>query len=113
MVHRVNNVPGASVSPPSPASRVQGRSFAEVLQQTREEAPSLARTGEDLLRRVAAGERYTAWAVREGLRGRGFSNEELLVLQARIYRYTQEVDLVAKLVDRAGTTVKTVLQNNG
>jgi hypothetical protein len=39
-----------------------------------------------------------------------FGPTELLALQAGIYRYGETVDLAAKLVDKAGTDVKTVLQ---
>jgi hypothetical protein len=35
---------------------------------------------------------------------------ELLALQASVYRYSEAVDLAARLVDRAATSVKTVLQ---
>ena len=34
---------------------------------------------------------------------------QLIALQAGIYRYSEAVDLVAKLVDRASTAVKTVV----
>ncbi len=34
---------------------------------------------------------------------------QLIALQAGIYRYSEAVDLVAKLVDRAATAVKTVV----
>jgi len=37
-------------------------------------------------------------------------NAELLALQAGVYRYSEAVDLSAKLVDRATNGVKTVLQ---
>lgn len=35
---------------------------------------------------------------------------ELLALQAGVYRYSESVDLAAKLVDRASSSVKTVIQ---
>lgn len=35
----------------------------------------------------------------------------LLHLQANIYRYVEAIDLASKLIDRATTAVKTVLQN--
>jgi hypothetical protein len=35
---------------------------------------------------------------------------ELLALQAGVYRYSEAVDLAAKLVDRASNAVKTVIQ---
>ena len=43
---------------------------------------------------------------------RDLGPSELLALQAGIYRYGETVDLAAKLVDKAGTNVRTVLQGN-
>ena len=42
--------------------------------------------------------------------GKDLGNGELLALQAGVYRYSEAVDLAAKLVDRASSGVKTVLQ---
>ncbi len=42
--------------------------------------------------------------------GKDLGNVELLALQAGVYRYSEAVDLAAKLVDRAASGVKTVLQ---
>ncbi len=42
--------------------------------------------------------------------GQEMGNVELLALQAGVYRYSEAVDLSAKLVDRAASAVKTVLQ---
>jgi hypothetical protein len=39
----------------------------------------------------------------------GLGAPELLALQAGIYRYGETVDLAAKLVDKAGTDLKTVI----
>jgi hypothetical protein len=36
--------------------------------------------------------------------------QELLALQAGVYRYSEAVDLAAKLVDRASNGVKTIVQ---
>jgi hypothetical protein len=38
---------------------------------------------------------------------------ELIALQAGIYRYSEAIDLTAKLVDRAGNAVRTTLQSSG
>ncbi len=51
--------------------------------------------------------------VRQGLSGRAFTPNDLLAMQAQVYRYTQELELVSKLVDRGTNTVKTVLQQGG
>jgi hypothetical protein len=40
----------------------------------------------------------------------GLGAAELIALQAGIYRYSEAVDLTAKLVDRATNAVRTVLQ---
>jgi hypothetical protein len=40
-------------------------------------------------------------------------NAELLRLQMSIYRYTEAVDLMGKMVDRASNAVRTTLQNSG
>jgi hypothetical protein len=77
-------------------------------------AQPLTELGRQLLARVARGERYMENVVRQGLSGgKTYTNEELLALQAQVYRYTQELELVSKLVDRGTSTVKTVLQQNG
>ena len=41
---------------------------------------------------------------------RALAPSELLALQAGVYRYSEAVDLTAKLIDRASTGMKTVLQ---
>jgi hypothetical protein len=42
--------------------------------------------------------------------GKDLGPGELLALQAGVYRYSEAVDLSAKLIDRATSGVKTVLQ---
>ena len=41
----------------------------------------------------------------------GMAPEQLLALQAGVYRYTEVVDLTSKLVDRTCTGLKTTLQS--
>ena len=49
--------------------------------------------------------------VNRAMHGRqDLSPTELLALQAGVYRYSEAVDLSAKLIDRASSGVKTVLQ---
>ena len=55
-------------------------------------------------------EAVVARATRGGAGG-GMSPDALIALQAGIYRYSEAVDLVTKLVDRATQAVKTTLQN--
>jgi hypothetical protein len=58
-------------------------------------------------RAVDGGERLVASAASGNLGG--LDSGQLIALQAGIYRYSEAVDLVAKLVDRASTAVKTVV----
>jgi len=86
---------GAGSSAPSAAEPGAGPSpFARILR--------------GLGREVDRGERLMKRAIEGGSRDLG--SGELLALQAGVYRYSEAVDLSAKLVDRASTGVKTVLQ---
>jgi hypothetical protein len=57
------------------------------------------------------GEALAEKAIHGGAGGGGMSPEALIALQAGIYRYSEAVDLVTKLVDRGTQAVKTTLQN--
>ena len=74
-----------------------------------EDGPSpFARILRSLGREVDHGEKVVRRAVDGG--GKDLSSGELLALQAGVYRYSEAVDLSAKLIDRATSGVKTVLQ---
>lgn len=45
-----------------------------------------------------------------GLNGKSFSNSELLSLQAGMYKYTQELDLCSKVVEKATSGLKDTLK---
>lgn len=64
-------------------------------------------------REVNRGEAMMRSAVDASRSGRDLGPAELLALQAGVYRYSEAVDLAAKLVDRTTSGVKTVLQGGG
>jgi hypothetical protein len=80
------------------------------------EGPSAAASApfEQVLRALGheaeRGERTVRGVLRGSAAGRDYGPSELLALQAGIYRYGETVDLAAKLVDKAGTDLRTVLQ---
>ncbi len=91
--------------PPSPevASTPRGAGAVRVtpesdFKQVLQRLASHVDEGEKLVRQVTAP-------------GAGGEGAALLALQAGIYRYTEVVDLSAKLVDRASSSVKTTLQS--
>jgi hypothetical protein len=91
----------AGTTPPARAPThvpgLSGGSFPEVLAKL----GSQIDRGEALMKRAVAGGHS------------GMDAGELIALQAGIYRYTEAVDLAAKLVDRASSGIKTTLQGSG
>jgi hypothetical protein len=90
-----------SGAPSSPASRAGSPAtapspFAQLLSTLGHEAER----GEATIRSVLQG----------SLAAREYGPSALLALQAGIYRYGETVDLASKLVDKAGSDLRTVLQ---
>jgi hypothetical protein len=75
-----------------------------------EEASPFARILRGLGREVDRGETLVRRAVQGANGGAQLGTGDLLALQAGVYRYSEAVDLSAKLVDRAAGGIKTVLQ---
>jgi hypothetical protein len=48
--------------------------------------------------------------IQAGLSGKSFSNSELLALQAGMYKFTQELELTGKVVEKATTGLKDTLK---
>jgi hypothetical protein len=75
--------------------------------EVKEESSAFHRLVHGIRREVEAGERMVRGALRAGgTLGAG----ELLALQAGVYRYSESVDLAAKVVDKASNGVRTVVQ---
>lgn len=87
--------PEADAAPLAP-SRSSGPSFSDALKGV----GSAVDRGEALIARAAHGSLG------------GLDSAQLIALQAGIYRYSEAVDLVAKLVDRASNAVKTVISSH-
>jgi hypothetical protein len=81
-------------------------------------APSLPRAGDasfavvlrGLGQEVQRGESLMRTALGAGRSGRELPAADLIALQAGVYRYGEVVDLASRLVDRATSSVKTVLE---
>ena len=71
------------------------------------QGPSFASVLEGLGKTVDAGEALLARSAHGGFGG--LDSAQLIALQMRVYQYSEAVDLMAKLVDRATTAVKTVI----
>jgi hypothetical protein len=101
-------IDGVRFHPPDSAAAIPAREPAEALGTGSERSESsFERMLRGLGRQIDRGERATRAA--QGAYG-GLDAAELIALQAGIYRYVEAIDLAAKLVDRATTAVRTVLQ---
>jgi hypothetical protein len=74
-------------------------------------AVSFARALDGIGGAVDRGEALIARATRGNLAG--LDSAQLIALQAGIYRYSEAVDLTAKLVDRTTSAVRTVVSPQG
>jgi hypothetical protein len=101
---RVNR--STEVLPPPPAPAETGTPARAAPATT---GGGFARVLHGLGRELDRGEALAERAIHGG--GSTSSPDALLALQAGIYRYSEAVDLVTKLVDRATQAVKTTLQN--
>ena len=114
---RVGAASLSASAPGAPAARPrQGRAFAEVLAAgpvapvAPEAATAIPVRLRELGRSIASGERALDRVIAQAASGKDFSTPELIAIQARVYRYSQELELVSKLVDKACAGVKQTLQ---
>lgn len=100
--------------PTRPPSPVPATSFADALAVPA--VPAAAPTGlaaavRGVARELADRQEVVERGLRRARRGEGLSPQELLALQAGVYRYTQELELVSKVVDKATQAVRSTLQS--
>ena len=75
------------------------------------EGPSaFARLLRGLTAEIDRGESVTRAAMGAAQGAQAATPAQLLALQADVYRYSEALDLAARLVDRTTTSIKTVLQ---
>jgi hypothetical protein len=105
----ISGAAGAEVRlPPPPPSRAAAAPPAAP--RVERSGPSFGSVLERLGQRVDRGEGL----VRRAERGASHMDAAgLIALQAGIYRYSEAVELCSKLVDRAGSAVRTTLQGSG
>lgn len=65
---------------------------------------------QDAARSIGRGERVVQRAIHAGRRGT-LAPEQLIALQAGVYRYTQELELASKVADKAASAVRQTLQS--
>lgn len=102
------SVPVTATSPPAAAAPLaSGASHASSEPSASGPSP-FARVLRGLATEIDQGERRMRRAVSAG--GLDLGPGELLALQAGVYRYSEAVDLAAKLVDKTTNGIRTVVQ---
>ncbi len=105
----ISGAAGAEVRIPPPPPTPEARTPAATAQVERS-GPSFGAVLQRLGQQVDRGEGLVHRAVRGA---RHMDAAGLIALQAGIYRYSEAVELCSKLVDRAGSAVRTTLQGSG
>ncbi|MEQ8278288.1 MAG: hypothetical protein RMA76_37940 [Deltaproteobacteria bacterium] len=82
----------AQVAPPAIGNSIDTKPLASGLQRIMED--------------VMQGQNKLEEIINLSLSGRNFSTPELLAMQAGVYRFTQELELTSKVVEKATATIK-------
>jgi hypothetical protein len=77
------------------------------------ESSSFANVLRSLGRELNNGEATMQSAIQSMRSGADLGPAKLIALQAGVYRYSEAIDLASRLVDRATSAVKTVVQGGG
>jgi hypothetical protein len=104
--------PLAPIAPPVPEAEAPARLARAVGPPAGEPASAFAQLLQSLGREIHRGESLTRSALGAAGGARAIGPGELIALQAGIYRYGEAVDLASRLIDRATSAVKTVLQGS-
>ncbi len=107
---RAQATPGVQSAQPAQQSAAQMHAYGPPRVTGAQGTEALTEAGRRLLSRISRGERFVEQVVHGASSGAAYTPADLLAIQAQVYRYTQEVELLSKFVDRATNTVKTVLQ---
>jgi hypothetical protein len=94
--------PAATEPAPAPQSPTAG-----------EPSPSFAHVLRSLGHEINSGETTMRAAIQSMRAGADLGPAQLIALQAGVYRYSEAIDLTSRLVDRATSGVKTVVQGGG
>jgi hypothetical protein len=111
--YRLAANPASTPAAPTPRpdeGPARGPRFAAVLAEGAERGPFLTAV-RDAGHRIMRGERTVDRAIQKARAGHVFRHEELLALQSGVYRYTQELELASKVVDKATGAVRHTLQS--
>lgn len=71
--------------------------------------PQIAQSLHQLMSSMEAQRKEIDRAIHSAMGGRTFTPSELLLLQAKVYTYSQDMEMISRMVDRTVSSVKTTL----
>ncbi len=77
------------------------------------DAATAATRFKDLIQDLDRGERFVDRVIRKAMAGRDFSPEQLIAVQAGVYRHAQQMEAFSKLVDSVTGSVRRTLEAGG
>ena len=80
------------------------------VQETTNIQPTVNNKISDIISSIENGTKRIDALIKSSLSNKNMSNSELLSMQAQIYKYSQELDLCSKVVDKATNGLRDVLK---
>jgi hypothetical protein len=91
-------------------ARVQSAESVHAVAPVTETVRPVLNALSNVVRELEHGQRVLDRIIQAAGRGKQFTNAEMLSLQAFMYRYTQELDLVSRVVEKGTSGLKDVLK---
>jgi hypothetical protein len=91
--------------------------FAKILSQKTEQNNSndsldIPKPVRETIHSLLQGERYIDQVINQAIKGKDFSLQELIIIQAKVYRFTQELEFISKLVDKTSSCLRQAMNTN-
>ncbi|WNG56525.1 ATP-dependent helicase HrpB [Archangium gephyra] len=91
-------------------ARVQSAESVHAVAPVTETVRPVLNAVSNVVRELEHGQRVLDRIIQAAGRCKQFTNAEMLSLQASVYRYTQELDLVSRVVEKGTSGLKDVLK---
>lgn len=82
------------------------KSFSEVLKKN-----GIPESLQEFLKSVEREGTVLDQTIKDAIKGKEFSLQELIAIQVGVYRYNQEIDLISKLIEKTTSGIKQIINN--
>lgn len=82
------------------------KSFSEVLKKN-----GIPESLQEFLKSVEREGTVLDQTIKDAIKGKEFSLQELIAIQVGVYRYNQDIDLISKLIEKTTSGIKQIINN--